>query len=402
MEDSDSEDEGHAPIYVVFFMLMITQNNLELKRLLSMDSSAFMPLWYRRARCGTIRRGALHDPTESTFHKVYKSGHDDALISMTGLNFMAFGELLSLFRPLFEVYTPHGSTRIRRVEKSSGRKRILSAEACLGLVLTWLRSRGPNRVLCFLFGIIPGTCSVYLRFAKRILIRVLKDIPGVTPSMPDRDEAEAYVDAIHELYPILTDVWGAMDGLRLQIESPPNLYVQNRYYNSWKESHQVTNLFVFAPNGKICAVYMNAPGCIHDSTMATLGGIYEKIDAVFDETSYRVVADSAFIRWRPSILISNQNSMNPRTGCMIANPSVNRAATSVRQMSEWGMRAVQGSFPRVKDKIKWEDRGERKLLIQLVVYLYNYRSNRVGLNQIKTTFMPHLQRTANEFLLMDN
>jgi hypothetical protein len=63
-------------------------------------------------------------------------------------------------------------------------------------------------------------------------------------------------------------------------------------------------------------------------------------------------------------------------------------ATSLRQATEWGMRAIQGSFPRLKDRIHYETNGERKVFLQLLPLLYNYRTNMVGLNAIANTYVP--------------
>ena len=60
-------------------------------------------------------------------------------------------------------------------------------------------------------------------------------------------------------------------------------------------------------------------------------------------------------------------------------------------MSEWDMNGFQNSFPRAKDRIKYEDHGNRALYIQLFTRLYNLRSNIVGTNQICSSFMPNLQ-----------
>jgi hypothetical protein len=57
-------------------------------------------------------------------------------------------------------------------------------------------------------------------------------------------------------------------------------------------------------------------------------------------------------------------------------------ATSLWQASEWVMRAIQSVFPRPKDTIRYEGDGnneniehkvERKLVLKLMVLLYNYR-----------------------------
>ena len=66
--------------------------------------------------------------------------------------------------------------------------------------------------------------------------------------------------------------------------------------------------------------------------------------------------------------------------------------------SEWGMRAIQGSMPRLKDALAYEENGERKLILKLVPLLYNLRIARVDLNQIKNTYLPHWSVDANYFI----
>ena len=41
-------------------------------------------------------------------------------------------------------------------------------------------------------------------------------------------------------------------------------------------------------------------------------------------------------------------------------------------MAEWGIRELRGTFPRLQDKIKWEEVNEKDLLIQLAILLFNY------------------------------
>ena len=75
---------------------------------------------------------------------------------------------------------------------------------------------------------------------------------------------------------------------------------------------------------------------------------------------------------------------------------VNQEATSMRQSAEWGMRALQASFPRLKDRLLFEEFGERRLIMKLMLLLYNYRARKVGINQILNTYMPALRRDANQ------
>ena len=77
-----------------------------------------------------------------------------------------------------------------------------------------------------------------------------------------------------------------------------------------------------------------------------------------------------------------------------------RQATSMRQAAEWGMRAIQSSFPRLKDTFVYEDTGERRILMKMVCLLYNLCARTVGINQINNVFMTHLDVNANNEMNM--
>ena len=71
------------------------------------------------------------------------------------------------------------------------------------------------------------------------------------------------------------------------------------------------------------------------------------------------------------------------------NPSnllLNRQATSIRQLSEWGMRMVQGQFPRLKDALHFEENGDRKVILTLMVHLYNFHCAHIGINTIQNSY----------------
>jgi hypothetical protein len=64
----------------------------------------------------------------------------------------------------------------------------------------------------------------------------------------------------------------------------------------------------------------------------------------------------------------------------------NCEVTSIRQLSEWGMRMIAGSFPRLKDSLRHEEEGERMVILCLMVHLYNFQTSQVGINQIMNSF----------------
>ena len=127
---------------------------------------------------------------------------------------------------------------------------------------------------------------------------------------------------------------------------------------------------------------MNAPGTFHDSTMADYG-IYDGIEYIYSITGGKVVVDSAFKMVSAPYLIKFVQ-MDPMDEYGLR---LNRQATSIRQLSEWGMRMIQGSFPQLKDSMLYEERGDRQVILRLMVNLYNFTCTHVGMNTIQSSFI---------------
>ena len=54
------------------------------------------------------------------------------------------------------------------------------------------------------------------------------------------------------------------------------------------------------------------------------------------------------------------------------------------------MHASQSSFPHLKERFIYEERGERRIILKMMILLYNVRARRVGMNQIRNTYMAAL------------
>ena len=89
--------------------------------------------------------------------------------------------------------------------------------------------------------------------------------------------------------------------------------------------------------------------------MANMSGIYEKIDQVYVQTGAKVVMDSAFGKLERSSMVKSFATNLDKNGNPRQLNSVNRDTMSVWQLSEWGMRGLQGLFPRLKERIPWEE-----------------------------------------------
>ena len=57
---------------------------------------------------------------------------------------------------------------------------------------------------------------------------------------------------------------------------------------------------------------------------------------------------------------------------------------------------IQTSFPRLKVRFVYEERGEQRIYLKMLVLIYNMRARMVGINQIRNTYMKYLMQDANE------
>ena len=128
---------------------------------------------------------------------------------------------------------------------------------------------------------------------------------------------------------------------------------------------------------------------------------------IYRRTGGIVIVDSAFKigRGAGECLIKSSQRDPLDTRALVNN----RQATSVRQLSEWSMRVIEGQFPRVKDPLIFEECGEKKVILRLLTLLYNFQTSQVGMNQILNSFMENdsgyyvhdgITENANEYQSM--
>jgi hypothetical protein len=346
---------------------------------------------------------SLLSPRLSAWRQLYHSKNDQGLITLTGFDFNSFNAVSDKFAPLFNSFSPFRRDESTITPKTNrrGNRRQIDAADCLGLVLAWTRTRGSMAVLQMIFGLTMTNLSTYLRFGRRIVIEVLKNDPDATIRLPADIEMQQYIDAIAGKHPSLGahKVWCTVDGLKLMLQQAPNSMIQEQFYNGWTHDHYVTNVLCFCPDGTIPIAAFNMPGSFHDSTVAEYGGVYAKLGEMFDKYGVKCTADSAFGGKQYPFLIKSSQDPLLATGEtqeeIVAQVRTQLEATSMRQAAEWGMRAVQSSFPRLKDRFIYEEEGERQRVLHSMFLLYNLRTRMVGINQIRNYYMPFLQMNGN-------
>ena len=87
-----------------------------------------------------------------------------------------------------------------------------------------------------------------------MIVKVLLTHEDAVERLHTADEATLFATMINQKYPLITNCWGAMDGLKLPLQRAGNETQQNNdFYNGWNHEHYVTNLFLFRLMAKFAA-----------------------------------------------------------------------------------------------------------------------------------------------------
>ncbi|QRV77090.1 DDE superfamily endonuclease [Ceratobasidium sp. AG-Ba] len=355
------------------------------------------------------RRDLMPMPrVDSPWQALYRSNEDRAFITTMSINCNTFAYILRAgFEDAWNTRTikrddvnQHGATRMGR--------RSLDAAGALGLMLHYLCSTSRFTALQQIFAIVPTVLSRYVHFGLPILLEFLKKIPEGVIKWPSRDEMSEYSNVINARHSTINGAFGFVDGLKLPVANSSDPQVESANYNGWLHSHKINNILVFAPDGKFlfelalyitnmnlgCIIYatINAPGSWHDARVAQ-----DVYGCLLNETprGYFLIADTAF----PKLQIGLQNKIHTplkaRTNLRHLTPGqrlrairYSNSITSARQAVEWGMRAIQGAFGRLKMPLDANDTKWRQLVIETCLRMHNVRTRTVEINQIRTVYMP--------------
>jgi hypothetical protein len=139
------------------------------------------------------------------------------------------------------------------------------------------------------------------------------------------------------------------------------------------------------------AAVVNAPGSWHNSNVAR--PIYQILREKTPDKFF-LIADSVFPRL--GVGESQRIKIPLKKNAVIAGDArekhkkrrESRKVTVARQAVEWGMRALQGCFSRLYMPLDAHDAEGRARLLQTCMRLHNLRTEKVGINQIQSVYMP--------------
>ena len=206
---------------------------------------------------------------------------------------------------------------------------------------------------------------------------------------------------------MLAGAVGTLDGLKLPVEKSLDSRTENIMYNGWLHSHFVSNVLAFSPTGmyslphtkqpltcrtgEIIHACLNAPGSWHDSQVAR--SLYDVLAEQLP-APYYLVADTAFPRGsgrcpgkiRAPLLAGANLPGDPEE--LFAALNFNRQLVSHRQSAEWGMRALEGGFGRLRVPLPIGDTQFRQDLLEICIRLHNVRVRCVGINETLNVYQP--------------
>ncbi len=328
-----------------------------------------------------LKRQALVDAKKSAWQQLLENGDSSSFLLLTRVSRRAFYMLLDIVIP--------PSHRLRRCRRRKGRQWSLSAEGQLGLLLFYFGSTMPYKHLCLLFGITPSACSRMLNKMIDRVVHRLRNHPFARVKFPNNKKMQQIASMIESHEPSVRDVIGFMDGVSLTSECTDERVTQNAFYCGYSCDTTVNNIFAYGPDG--CAI--NYPGSCADGLLTArfLHHIKKRIG------NYKICVDQGFPQSgnAEGILVGpipEQSAQRLHSSMRDRLLKLSNIYTSLCQASEWGMRGLQGSFPRCKKRLPTDNLQRRKIL-EAIIFVHNFRTEVVGLSQIRTVFDPEYERS---------
>ncbi|KZT56611.1 hypothetical protein CALCODRAFT_435526 [Calocera cornea HHB12733] len=382
-EDDESEDDDFDSWRFAAFLTLVEEQAAQARASERRERRAYL------TRPDLLRNPRVRTP----FQTVLTGQVDRAYISTMGLDVKTFRRILEGgFEQLWN------SEAIPRPDVSSWgeprpEKRSLNAAGGLGLVLYWLNSTMMDKSLAQIFALIPSTITRYRAFGLDLLLRTLRAMGEARITWPKGDQFKELSDLVVARHPLLQGAFGSVDGLNLPTATSSDERWQNAQYNGWLHGHFTSNVLVFSTRGELIHAAINAPGSWHDSKVSS--GIYAQLEE-YTPDDFFLAADTAFPHNRNSIKTKIRTPVKSGSRTTRDQLQFLDQLVSFRQSAEWGMRAIQGSFGRLRLPLDANDAPTRRTLLETVFRLHQIRVRLVGINQLRNVYEPIWTETTEQ------
>jgi len=256
-----------------------------------------------------------------------------------------------------------------------------------------------QKTLSQLSGTVPSVTSKSINISLEVLLRVLRKDPFGQISWPSSSTLRRFSNLIKRRYPESPNVCLFLDGANFLIYEPKDFLDQNAFYNGWKASVFVANVFAYGFDGCIHFANTNCFGSWHDALVAAR--LLQKLLSL--PSPYCAAADSAsphtgdFARVILTPLKADEFDRvveSSTTDELVKVIQRQHLATSIRVASEWGNHGLESVYARLHMPLPYARPKYRADLIETCCRLYNVRARLLGLNQIRKFYKEEWMRVS--------
>jgi len=326
-------------------------------------------------------------PKFAPWRHLFNFGNDSSFMELTGMDRPCF---MLLYKEIKKLSTIRNLSR-----RNTGRPKLLSLKDEIGLTIFFLTSHMRIKHLCLMFGVVPTVCRETI---DRMLVKIIAALdrhPHARTRFPNEAEMRRLSDLVSRREPTVQDVFAFLDGCHFKVQCGSDELSQSKDYNGHYKDTTCNNVFLFCAEGLIRHAAFNMPRSWHDSAC-----IKPLVELVFKKIgTHKICVDQGFPMSGDlfDIFVGPISSKRLRKIHPVIRENIKRRShvyTSLRQASEWGMRALQGSFSRLTARLPG-NKAKRKNIIYAIILLHNFRTHHVGLNQIASVFNPHYEQYIN-------
>jgi hypothetical protein len=284
-------------------------------------------------------------PTQNMYN-VLDFGNDDkdpvSFLHMTGLTRPTFEMLLDYLFDL-EYIACHCQCR---------RPCSLGPEGYLGLLLFYLGSTMQYKYLCLMFGVTLSVCSRVINTMPKKVVQRLRSHPFAQVKFPNAAKMKEFANMVQEQEPLVSNIIGFMDGISFPAEFTDKHVKQNAYYCRYDCDTMVNDVFAYGPNGNVFFVAINFLESWADGSLTAhfLGHLKAKIG------DYKICVDRGFPRSGDAYgtlagLVTKRAARRLHRGVCDYLLWISNVHMLLWQVSEKGMRGLQGTFPCCKKRL---------------------------------------------------
>ncbi|KAE8970186.1 hypothetical protein PR003_g28578 [Phytophthora rubi] len=330
-----------------------------------------------------ITASCLPRPDVAPWMYMWFFGTDENFLNVTSLCRRSFNRLLERFKLFYN---------IPRFSPKGGRpKKLQEHHQVLGLLMAFYVDSMQHKSLCSTIGLPHSTLSRVLADAE---VAMKETLAGFSPARivwPTIARQKALSRLTAARSALLPFTWGFIDGKNYRVQEPSHPDFQNAHYNGWLHCVYVTETLCFGADGLIVWCKHNCPGSWNDSDTSL--EFREKLTdpSLNPDPRYGVIADSAFPCGEDMVGRIMTPLKDGDLGRLV--PSVRAVAqlkstaiTFVRQTAEWGMGSVEKVYRRLLHPLPY-DKEKRKLRLNNLFRLANYRVRTVEISPIRTVFV---------------